>query len=35
MAWADQNIGGGGKIDADTQAVLEAFGITIDDTWKI
>lgn len=35
MAWADQNIGGGGKIDQDTVAVLEAFGITIDDTWKI
>lgn len=33
MAWADQHIGGSGRIDADTQAVLEAFGITIDETW--
>ena len=35
MAWADQYLGGSMPVDQDTVNALEAFGIQIDDNWKL
>ena len=34
MVGCNSNIGGNSQLNLETQNILEAFGITIDDTWK-